>query len=685
MATRTRIAGNGSEAAAKAAAADESCPIFDDLAAAFRHVSVGMAIGTVEGRLIDVNPAFCRMLGYTRDELLALGFDGINHPDDRGVDPVRWSSLAAGDRDSYQREKRYLRQDGSLLWVLITVSALRDDDGQFVGGLAQIQDISAQKAAEAALRDNETRLASLVGQLPIALYTLDLDDGGVFGFVSPQFAGLTGFKPGSHAGTFEERIALVHPDDRDFVRAANDRCGRTGESMEIEYRLRGVDGDWIWVYNQALLTRDEHGTPMAWHGLVLDVSARKRLEASLRESEERFRRAFADAGIGMSLCTPDLVIIDANDAYCRLVGVPREGVIGRSTGAFTHPADLETGAEQHARLIAGEIGAYAIEKRYLRPDGSIVTGLLTVSSIRDETGALLYSIGQTQDITAQKAAEAALRENVARLRTILEQVPAAVYSIADDAGAYSYVSPRFSGLTGLPLDMSGHGYEAYCALIHPEDVAATRALDREATATRQPLDAQYRLRTPDGSWAWVHDRARVVENPDGALVWHGVLLDISEQKRLEATVREQEAHLRTLVEKLPAALYSIDTSEVGRYIFATPRFSTLTGFAIDSQSVDMESFYARMHPDDIPAVRAADTEAARGGQAFDAQYRMLGEDGQWRWLHDRSSLERDELGTPVAWHGIMVDISPQKRVEDALRENEAHLQSPGRSPLCGLL
>ena len=238
MATRTRTTANGSETETVFG----PCPIFDELAAAFRHVSVGTAIATVEGRLIDVNPAFCRMLGYTRDELLALGFDGINHPDDRGLDPVRWSSLAAGDRDSYQREKRYLRQDGSLLWVLITVSALRDDDGQFVGGLAQIQDITAQKAAEATLRVHESRLASLVEHLPLALYTLDPDDGGVFGYVSPQFAGLTGFTPGGDAGTLEERLALVHPDDRDFVRATNDRCDRSGEPMEIEYRLRGADG-----------------------------------------------------------------------------------------------------------------------------------------------------------------------------------------------------------------------------------------------------------------------------------------------------------------------------------------------------------------------------------------------------------------------------------------------------------
>ena len=116
-----------------------------------------MVVRDPDCRLIDVNPAYSRMLGYERDELLRLDTAAITHPEDQAIGMAWWRRLAAGEIDTYQREKRYLRKDGSVLWGLITVSALRDEQGAFAGGLAQVQDITAQKAAEAAFREQEAQ------------------------------------------------------------------------------------------------------------------------------------------------------------------------------------------------------------------------------------------------------------------------------------------------------------------------------------------------------------------------------------------------------------------------------------------------------------------------------------------------------------------------------------------------
>jgi PAS domain S-box-containing protein len=132
-------------------------PALAALAAAFQHVTIGMVVRGPDCQLLDVNPAYCRMLGYERDELLVLD-SASAHPDDRAIGMTWWRRLAAGELDTYQREKRYLRKDGSVLWGLITVSALRNEHGGFAGGLAQVQDITAQKAAETAFREQEARL-----------------------------------------------------------------------------------------------------------------------------------------------------------------------------------------------------------------------------------------------------------------------------------------------------------------------------------------------------------------------------------------------------------------------------------------------------------------------------------------------------------------------------------------------
>jgi PAS domain S-box-containing protein len=392
--------------------------MLDTLTAAFQHAMIGMAVWTPDGRLIDANRAFSRMFGYEHEEFLAHGFTQINHPDEPVLDPAQWPRLVAGETDTYQREKRYCHKDGSILWGLVTVSALRDEQRQFVGCLVQVQDVTARKTAEAAARLHEAQIEALVGQLPVALYTLPPGARAAFRYVSPQFERLTGLGRADLPTSFDALLARVHPDDREAVREADQHATRTGESAQLEYRIRGGNGEWIWVDNRSVLMRDEQGRPIAWHGALLDISERKRLEASLRDSRERFQRAFEDAAIGMSLGTPEDICLDVNAAYCRIVGRPREAVVGHSFTELTHPDDVAAYTRQHARLYANEVDSYEIEKRYLRPDGTVVTGLLTVSAVRDDAGRHLYDIGQLQDITAHKEAEAALAESEALFRSI---------------------------------------------------------------------------------------------------------------------------------------------------------------------------------------------------------------------------------------------------------------------------
>ncbi|MDQ3225367.1 MAG: PAS domain S-box protein [Chloroflexota bacterium] len=201
------------------------------LAAAFQHVTIGMAVGSPAGRLVAVNPVLARMLGDERDPSFApeASFLAIVHPGGDGSDASQWEGLAAGARDSYRRENRYLRGDGSVLWGLVTVSALRDDDGQFAGALAQVQDITAQKTAEATLRENEARLSALVEQLPVALYRLEPGAFGDFHYVSPLFERLTGLGRDDLPASFEAFLEWVHPEDRAAVRDADELAGRTGE------------------------------------------------------------------------------------------------------------------------------------------------------------------------------------------------------------------------------------------------------------------------------------------------------------------------------------------------------------------------------------------------------------------------------------------------------------------------
>jgi PAS domain S-box-containing protein len=604
-------------------------PVLDTLTAAFQHAMVGMAVWTPDSRLIAANRAFSRMFGYEHDEFLAHGFARINHPDDPELDPAQWPRLVAGETDTYQREKRYCHKDGSILWGLVTVSALRDEQGEFTGCLVQVQDVTARRIAEAAARQQEAQIEALVGQLPVALYTVPPDARAAFQYVSPQFERLTGLGRDELPTSFDALLARVHPDDREDVRQADEHAMRTGEPAQLKYRIRGGHGDWIWVDNRSVLLRDEQDRPLAWHGALLDISERKRLESSLRESQERFRRAFEDAAIGMSLGTPDDICLDANPAYCRIVGRPREALIGRSFAEATHPDDVGAYVRQHARLYSNEVAAYQMEKRYLRPDGTVVTGLLTVSAVRDDTGAHLYDIGQLQDITAQKAAEAALRASEARFRSIFEGAGIGM-ALSVPEGRIVVANPALEHLLGYaPGELEGVRIED---ITYPEDL--TLQAGHLQRMRRSELDAyqfEKRFVRKDGGIVWGLLNATAVKDERGVIqAVIGQVQDITARKEAEAALRESEARFRALVQNDPDIIAVVD--EAMRLIYLSPSAEPVSGIPAEQQLGSIETSLLFVHPEDQERTLALfDAVAGQPRAVTSVEARIKHATLGWRW------------------------------------------------------
>jgi PAS domain S-box-containing protein len=464
----------------------------------------------------------------------------------------------------------------------------------------------------------------------------------------------------------------MHPGDREIAVQAAAMAERDGVPFDVEYRLRHEDGHWIWIRDHSHVERDEVGNPVAWTGVLVDVTEHKRLTASLRESQERFRKAFEDAPIGMSIGSRDGICIDANPAYCRILGRTREEVVGHAFAEFTHPDDLEAYERNQARLKAGGVSSFQTEKRYVRPDGTVITGILTASLVRDEAGNVLYDIGQLQDITERKRLHAALREREAQLESIVARVPAAIYRYSSvPKSRFIFASAQFEALVGLSAGPKELAFSDYELRIHPDDLPAVMAADAVSEATGAPYDVKYRLRSQNGSWIWVHDRAAPDRNEHGVITdWYGVLLDISEEKRLEAVLQEREAQVAAIVEQLPAALYRYELEPTRRVTFGSSYFEALAGFPVGPAGLQIDDYLARVHPEDLSALLAEDQEAEDTGRPFAIQYRLQSRNGSWTWVHDLAMPELDSSGRVVGWHGVLLDVTAQKRLESAARESE---------------
>jgi PAS domain S-box-containing protein len=378
--------------------------------ATFELASVGMVQadpGT--GHLLRVNAKFCAITGFTAGELVGRQFSDITHPDDRERDWEVFQRAVRGETPDYRSEKRYVRKDGTVVWVRVNAAILRDAGGRPYRTAAVIEDVSEQVVAEQALRQSRSDLAHAqrVGQigswrLNVARNVLEW---------SEENHRIFGIPPGVPL-TYDVFLATVHPDDRARVDRAW-RAALKGEPYDIEHRI--VVGDEVrWVRERAELELDASGSVLGGFGTTQDITAVKAGEEALRQSE-RWWHELADA-------MPQLVWTARHDGTVDYFNRRREeypGLRRQPDGtwlwdAAIHPDDLQPTLEAWSEaLTTGEV--YEVTHRVRCVDGTDRWLLSRAVPVSDESGRVVKWYGTSTDIHVERLLQAQLAEARERL------------------------------------------------------------------------------------------------------------------------------------------------------------------------------------------------------------------------------------------------------------------------------
>lgn len=285
-----------------------------------------------------------------------------------------------------------------------------------------LSDVTARKAMEDALAASEGQLRAVLDNSPAIIYMKDLD--GALTRVNPPFARLLGTTPEAVVGKHD---ADLMPDEEASRLRENDRhVIRGGEPIEFEEEVTGADGVRRTYISSKFPLKDANGRVYGTAGISTDISARKGQERALSQSEERFRRIFDEAPLGMALANERFEISRVNDRLSEMLGYPKEALIGRT---FEHVSaseeEVERNRELARQLVDGEIQRYRMEKRYRRRDDSEFWAVLTGARISAEDGRISI-LAMIEDISAQKRAEEAMREKDLAIRLAYTDVIAAV-------------------------------------------------------------------------------------------------------------------------------------------------------------------------------------------------------------------------------------------------------------------
>ena len=371
----------------------------------------------VVGCVVEWNLAAERTFGWSRAEALGSDMAALLVPADlRDAHRATISRFRAsgGEHLSGQRvQLRAQHREGHELPVELTLSMI-DIDGE-LGVACFLDDISERVSAEADLR----RLAAIVEGSGDAMISGTLE--GTITSWNAAAERIYGYCADEMLGT---PAAWLWPEGTlDGVSGVIDAL-REGPAVPLETQARRKDGELIDVAVTMSALRDEFGELIGVGSVVRDVTELHRADAELAEARSSFEGAFQAAAIGMALVALDGSFMSVNAALCRLLGRDADSLLSITFQELTHPDDLNADLEFVRRLIEGEIDTYELSKRYLRPDGGLVWGLLTVSVVRDANERPLHFVSQVQDITDRKTAESELRRYARQLSLIAEQDPA---------------------------------------------------------------------------------------------------------------------------------------------------------------------------------------------------------------------------------------------------------------------
>jgi len=628
----------------------------------FDESQIGLVIVGPDLRFIEPNGAFCRMMGYTKEELMSLTVKDITHPDYIDNDIESLQKLIRGENNIYKTEKRYIRKDHAISFGAVTVSAIHDLNGEFLYFFTIIEDITERKHAEEALRESQEQFKLISEKVSIGIAIARRSDAR-FLYANPACHDILGFLPGELTGHLSSEF-YFDPADRETIFLTLNEQGFL-KDRSIKYKR--IDGSAFWA-SSTLQYIEYLGEP-AIMGTYIDITERKQAEEALKESERILLESQSVAHLGSfawnistghwksSKILDEIFGIDEN--YQRTF----EGWVN-----IIHPDWRELMTDYVTKDVLEKHQMFDKEYLILRQnDGQLrwVHGLSKLELNSDNQPVKL--IGTISDVTKRKEAEKALRESEEIMRYIVKHDPNAI-AVLDRNLHYIAVSDRFlQDYEVKEEDVIGKGHYE----IFPEIPQVWRDIHQRCLAGAIERNDDDSFERPDGSITYNRWECRPWHRGDGEIGGIVMYTEVTtERKKAEKALRESELRFRRIFDQAPigAAMVSMDY----RYLMVNEALCHITGYS--SEELTSRTVLDMTYPDDVEADMALANRLKSGEidhYDMDKRYRLR--NGEIVWIHLNVRMIRDDKGNALYFLPMMSDITERKLAEESLRESRQKL------------
>jgi PAS domain S-box-containing protein len=588
------------------------------------------------GRVLSWNPGVERLLGYTETEIVGQPGDIIFTPEDRAAGVSEIEMQTARAHGCAEDKRWHRRKDGSRFWANGMLMPLKNKDGTLRGFAKVLRDDTAQKLAE-------ENLEQILSSITDSFYRFDRNfrytyvnraTTEMFGIAEKDFLGKTlgELFPDVAGNKFHREVARALKEQRTVV---------------FENYYEPFDR---WFENRAYPAGDGLSV------FTSEITTRKRAEAALRESEEKYRTLFDSVDEGF--CLIEVIFDDANKAFdYRFLEVNPafekqtglEDAIGKAIRELA-PNHEESWFEIYGRIVlTGEAARF--EHRAAALNRWFDVYALRLGNAESRRVAVLFN-----DITTRKQAEMILREAEGRYRALIEATATTVWH-ANPEGALTFVGNVWTEVSGQSVEEILKW--GWLDAVHPDDRERTVKIWQNALTNKTLYSTEFRILTRKGEYRWFAVNAVPILEADGSVrEWVGINSDITERKQAEAFVRESEQKFAALADGVPQLVWM---AEPDGFIFWYNRnWYEYTGTTPD----DMKGWgWQSVHdPEMLPQVITAWQTSIETGKRFEMEFPLKGADGKFRWFLTRVNPLLDAEGRIIRWFGTNTDIDEQRRL-----------------------
>ncbi len=486
-----------------------------------------------KGKIVYANHGLVHALGRSMEDLLGDGWLESLEPASLPTARDTWDHCVQ-THEMLDVTWRFRWNDGTHRWLHIKAKRTLNDERESTSWYLLGVDVDKQFQTQKTLIASEREAKEILDRVS-AMISTRTDEG--IGYTNKRLsdyvgAVITDLRDGAY-------LDYIHPDDREAMVREHIKSPDKGPN-DIVYRLRGKDGIYRWFHTRAEPYFNEDGTVYRWYALNSDIDELYRSRELLKEREFQLNLLTETLPALLWKAAPDGTILYVNKKTIEFSGRTLEEVQQKGWYDLIHPEELDEVLTRWNRLLAGGDGCDIIH-RLMAADKQYRWFHTSIAVIKDESGKTIAFHGVMLDTTVQRSAEIVLQQSEEQMRKMMDTLPSIIWSL-DPSGKATFINKKAREYVGMSLEQIQNW--GWVQSIHPDDQAYIVEEFRKALANGTSYGAEHRKRRADSTYRWHLSRAEPLRGVDGRIAqWFGVDIDIDDQKRAEARLRELRDNL----------------------------------------------------------------------------------------------------------------------------------------------